>query len=183
MLASAHPPAATPGATRPGASTFLATHGSPTVATWRGTGSAERRSRYRGNRASRPARCVAGPGRRRAALPSTCGSCRRRSPSRRWSDPSSSPRRASPRHTRGALAPSRGLLSGGGGNTGFEASPFVSVTLLLRVIGPLTAPEGTAQNRGIVLGVRPWGGIHALDLVPGQLSHAFVHPLDGAARA
>src|SRR5215470_4086820 len=44
----------------------------------------------------------------------------------------------SPRHIRDVLVPSRGPLSGGGGNTGFEATPSLSVTLLLRVIGRLT---------------------------------------------
>jgi hypothetical protein len=47
---------------------------------------------------------------------------------------------ASPRHTPDALARSRGLPSGvWPGNTGFEATPLVSVTLVLRAIAPLTS--------------------------------------------
>jgi hypothetical protein len=60
---------------------------------------------------------------------------------------------ASPWRIPGALARSRGLLSGAWfGNTGFEATPSVSVTLVLRAIAGLTRP-GRSGNIGAM--VRP----------------------------
>src|SRR2546426_1528788 len=54
----------------------------------------------------------------------------------------------SPRRIRGAFARSRGLLSGAGlGNTGFEAPNSLSVTVVLRVIAPLTPPPDRKSTR------------------------------------
>jgi hypothetical protein len=49
---------------------------------------------------------------------------------------------AAPPHIPVALARSRGLLSGAFGNTGFEAPPMLSVTIVLRAIAALTAQIG-----------------------------------------